>query len=60
MFTFDGYQEPGGQDIFSVVRKRKSIKKYDKKEISIQEMYYILHYSYGIMRKEYVGYPLAF
>ncbi|MBT0553057.1 SagB family peptide dehydrogenase [Riemerella anatipestifer] len=60
-FSFDGYKSPKEKNIFSVIKKRKSTKKYEKKEISIQEIYYILHYSYGIMRMDYVeGIPWHF
>lgn len=35
---------------FQILKKRKSIRKYKKHSISLNELYYILYYSYGINR----------
>lgn len=38
------------ENIFQILKNRKSVRKYKKYPISLKELHYILHYSYGISR----------
>ena len=52
-YSFNDYIEtPFEFDIYTAIKTRKSTKEYTQKDISIKELYGLLHYSYGIMRKE--------
>lgn len=38
-------------NIFELISKRRSIRKFEKHTISLEELYFLLHYSYGISIK---------
>lgn len=52
-YSFKDYKNSNDEfNLYSAIKTRKSTKKYVKSDISIKELYCILHYSYGIMRNE--------
>ena len=52
-YSFEDYVENNFEfDIYTAIKTRKSTKEYLQKDISIKELYCLLHHSYGIMRKE--------
>ncbi len=45
---------PPNENIFKLVKNRKSTKKYTNKELSMVELSHILYHSYGVMRTEHL------
>lgn len=51
IIQFEENEDPFIEDnLLKVIKNRKSIRKFKKYKISLKELYYILHYSYGITR----------
>lgn len=54
-FYLNDYENNIERNLFKLLKERKSTKKYQRHSISLNELFFLMRYSYGINRKEVVN-----